>query len=369
MRLFFDANSLRKVRHPSGLQRVARRLLEGLQRIPEIEVMPLQWSGKAYRRIGSKRLWGAKAPPLSAATSRDVLFLPTLFSESERPGHGAVLKAFPGRRLALFHDDIPLRYPELCRPRSVARHPLYLRELASFDHVLSVSAEAARQLQHFWNEERLQSTPPITPVPPGSDSLGHPRITQATPPAEGPFNILCLGQIEPRKGQDILLSAAKAVASHSSAQPPSPRPLALHFVGRINETHGQALARSLKAEMPPGLSVQHYPKLRDDHLLRLIRQCHLSVIPSRLEGNGLAVLESLWLGLPVISTPIPAAVEWAGNAPVLIPHDDPAALGEAIRQLRDDHEALAQARQKATQAPLVTWDEAAQELAKHLTQI
>lgn len=62
----------------------------------------------------------------------------------------------------------------------------------------------------------------------------------------------------------------------------------------------------------------------------------IMVIPSRYEGLGLTAVEALFLGVPVIASNVAGLAEALGDCAVLVPPDDPAALGEAIAALASD---------------------------------
>ena len=63
----------------------------------------------------------------------------------------AVLRSTPARTLAVFHDAIPLKHPQETWPKSVARHPSYMRLLGKFSRVLAVSASSRAELQAYWS--------------------------------------------------------------------------------------------------------------------------------------------------------------------------------------------------------------------------
>lgn len=62
------------------------------------------------------------------------------------------------------------------------------------------------------------------------------------------------------------------------------------------------------------------------------------VFPSYAEGMPLVVLEAMAHGLPVISTSVAAGVVRDGLNGILVPFDDPEALGRAMRGLAKDRE-------------------------------
>lgn len=65
-----------------------------------------------------------------------------------------------------------------------------------------------------------------------------------------------------------------------------------------------------------------------------LRRAHAYVQPSRWEGFGLAVLEAMVSGLPVVATNVSSLPELVadGDTGVLVPPDDPAALARGIER-------------------------------------
>jgi glycosyltransferase involved in cell wall biosynthesis len=108
----------------------------------------------------------------------------------------------------------------------------------------------------------------------------------------------------------------------------------IHFTGRIDN----------------GEFVQHYARAT------------VAVVPSVYEGFGLPVGEAMACGVPVISTTGGALPEVAGDAAILVPPADPAALVRAIRQvLQNPRQAreLGMAGYQRVQAHF-TWQKAAE---------
>ena len=71
-------------------------------------------------------------------------------------------------------------------------------------------------------------------------------------------------------------------------------------------------------------------------LVRLYRTATLLAVPSTYEGFGLPAAEAMSCGSPVVSTTAGALPEVVGDAGILVPPADPAALAAAIAQLLDD---------------------------------
>lgn len=71
---------------------------------------------------------------------------------------------------------------------------------------------------------------------------------------------------------------------------------------------------------------------------QLLAECSLFVLPSRVEPFGIAIIEALASGKPVVSTKvggIPEIIENGSNG-ILVKPDDPQALYEAMRMVWDD---------------------------------
>ncbi|QQR52808.1 glycosyltransferase family 4 protein [bacterium] len=70
----------------------------------------------------------------------------------------------------------------------------------------------------------------------------------------------------------------------------------------------------------------------------VLADCQLVVAPSRVEAQGLAVLEAMASGRPVVAAHVGGLAEiiTSGKTGQLVPPDDPVALADAIAELLDD---------------------------------
>ena len=144
--IYLDTTKSGDASHRSGLTRVTQRLAAALGSAAR----PARWD---ERRSGFVAEDGARPE------RNDWILTAELFSEEERPGLSAFLARRSCRLAAIFHDAIPLRFPHTTWPRSVARHPGYLKLLGGFDRVWAVSRASAGDLTGYWHWLGLELRP------------------------------------------------------------------------------------------------------------------------------------------------------------------------------------------------------------------
>jgi glycosyltransferase involved in cell wall biosynthesis len=333
--IFFDTTRASSWRHASGLARVSRRLKDEL--------------GESAR--------GAGWPEIAALPAKsDWILTPELFSEHERPGFTAFLEVRPCRLAAIYHDAIPIKFPDITWPKSVERHPGYMKLLARFDRIWAVSASSRDELLGFWKWQGIASPPPVDVLALGADGSGIPRSPGGLAPAPGLPRIVSVGILEPRKNQSLLLDACGALRKEGRA-------FELHLVGRVNPHFGRPIVRRLKAMAAEWPGLRHHAEMDDAALAGLIRSARATAFPSIAEGYGLPLLESLWLGVPCVCSDLAAVAENAagGGCAVIAGNGLEGWTGGLRRILTDDgfHARLAA---EASSRALPTWAAAAEVL-------
>ena len=84
--------------------------------------------------------------------------------------------------------------------------------------------------------------------------------------------------------------------------------------------------------LPP--EAEFFQRLPDEKLRDVYSRCDAWLFATRIEAFGLPVLEAMACRTPVIATPAGAAPELlAGGGGVLVPHENPAAMADAIVDL------------------------------------
>ena len=94
-------------------------------------------------------------------------------------------------------------------------------------------------------------------------------------------------------------------------------------------------------ELGIGPHVQFTGRISDEEFVHQYAKASAAVVPSVYEGFGLPAGEAMACGVPVISTTGGALPEVVGDAGLLVPPADPAALTKAVADLLDHPEKAA----------------------------
>jgi glycosyltransferase involved in cell wall biosynthesis len=165
------------------------------------------------------------------------------------------------------------------------------------------------------------------------------------PVPEGARVLLCVGRLAEQKGIDVAIRALARIRERE--------PAAVLVV--LGEGPERARAEALAGE---GV----YLPGRVGDVASWYRRAEMLVHPARWEGFGLALLEAMVAGKPVVATRVSSAPEIVrdGETGLLVPPDDPDALAEAALALLSDparaavmgHAGLARARREFSVAQM-----------------
>jgi glycosyltransferase involved in cell wall biosynthesis len=260
--------------------------------------------------------------------------------------------------VAIFHDAIGLKLPELTPPSTVARLPGYLRELLAFDGVAAVSAESAASLRDYWHWLGIANPPPVQTMPHGVDDL---PVVAASGPAGA--RVLCVGTIEGRKNHLALLDAAEALWRDGVR-------FELELIGMPRpETAAPAIAR-IEGLQRAGRPLTHHGSVSDARLHAAYARCAFTVYPSLMEGFGLPVIESLRHGKPCVCSGEGALGESArGGGCVALTSSDAAGIARAMRRLLQDPAELSRLAAAAAARRFRPWSECASDLVEWMNTL
>jgi glycosyltransferase involved in cell wall biosynthesis len=333
---------------PSGGNIYDRRLCKALS--------SLGWSVHEHAVPGSwPRLEAESSHALASAVERipdDAVVLLDGLIASTAP-EVLVPQARRLRLVVLVH--MPLGH----RPSDDAPEEIRAREravLSAAAAVVTTSAWARRRLQELYS----LPTDRVHVAEPGVDAA---ELATGTPDAGA---LLCVAAVIFDKGHDLLLDGLEAVSDLSWR---------CVCVGRLDRD--PALVAALRRRLvESGLGERFSfagPRAGSD-LDRSYAAADLLVLPSRAETYGMVVTEALARGLPVLAAEVGGVTEAVGYGAdgtrpgLLVPPEDPSALGAALRAWLTDGELRGRLRQAARERrkSLSGWSRTASVLASVL---
>ena len=377
-----DLSHTSHTRARTGIQRVARSLTAALG--PEaapITFDPWQriwrslraWEKSALANTTPTAKRGASWPlsaRLAGCTRRALgsgeplpdhrgVIVPELFSREVAAALPQLFTHVSGPRIALFHDAIALRRPELSPPGTVARFPGYLQELLAFDGIAAVSEESRQSLAAYWDWLGVKQRPALVAIPLGSDPV-QPAPARA---ASGTPIVLCVGTLEGRKNHVALLEACAELWQRGAV-------FELHLIGAAHAQTGAAASERIRQLQAEGKPVRYDGPVDDAALAAAYAAASFTVYPSLLEGFGLPVLESLAHGRPCVCSARGALGESArGGGCVPLERVDAPSLRDAIAGLLASPAESARLAAEARARRHRTWRDYAQDLTRWIETV
>lgn len=212
------------------------------------------------------------------------------------PGHGeatALLRSRGVRVVRMIYDLIPTLKPQWLEPEHTRIITLWARDvLTASDVVLTISDFSRREIMRYCQECRFE-TPNVAVVRLG-DVMGdsaHDRSPAALPrfvPSR-PF-FLCVSTLDVRKNHRLLYDAWTNLAARRGEDCPD-----LICIG-LPHLHVTDLLREIRQDRAVNRSIHILHGIEDSELAWYYSQCAATIYPSRYEGWGLPVAESLGHG-------------------------------------------------------------------------
>jgi glycosyltransferase involved in cell wall biosynthesis len=236
----------------------------------------------------------------------------------------AVPPAAVGQGLVVTVHDLAFdRFPQAFPPAWRTLYRTGARAAVRRADVLVVPSQATRNdlIERGADPERIRVTPLASSLP---DAGLEPQEVAARHGIDGPF-VLCPGTLEPRKNQVRLIRAYRQAAREL--------PHALVLAGPdgwLMEELDAEIARSGSG------TIVRTGRLDADELDALYRAAHVVAYPSLYEGFGLAIVEAMARGVPVVTSTTPACAEVAGDAALLVDPFDVGGLADALARVVSD---------------------------------
>jgi len=184
--------------------------------------------------------------------------------------------------------------------------------------------------------------------------------------ADDRFLILTVGGIEPRKGTDHLFRALSQLRRRW-VEPPALAIVGGHSFQDHTPYRHRVIASMADLDLEFGRDVSLLGTVPDEEMPAWYHAADAFVFPSVNEGFGLAALEAMAAGVPVVLTDLPVFAEYVGfgeDALAVVPGDDEA-LVDALETVAHDDEVRARLRRRGRAvAARFDWDTTARQ---HIT--
>lgn len=366
MSIFVDVTELLKNPLNTGIQRVLRELLKTNMSEAKYSVCTYDSARDTYRVVPSEiityllRENSSVAPALEEAesigrllnscqyeplSSQNIrIFIPEVFYSADRARW--LLRAIEtsGLRVKMFsYDYLPWLEPDLINVTQAWPLMYYIAVLLAAEE-LAFDSDQTRQ---EWIARMKRSSVGAGPVfVLGYDGLG--LEPQTFSPERRDF--VCVGSIEPRKNQDIVLSAFEEVWREGFE-------VTLTVIGKPTSAGSMTARRFAAVE---DKRFRWLPEASDAEMRQALRRARAAVFVSRAEGFGLPPFEALGVGIPVIVTEqVPSTRECSVLGQVRLPSATVAGVADAVRLLAND-QAARRLWSEAAGIRLPTWRECTQ---------
>jgi glycosyltransferase involved in cell wall biosynthesis len=211
--------------------------------------------------------------------------------------------------------------------------PFHRFALRNVDAAIGVSPAVGGQLAKIFPKERVNIIANGITMDTASGDGDEFRSFHNIP-ADAPL-VVTLGELRPLKGQrDLVLAAHEIVGGIPDCR---------FVVAGRDHTLDKKFRRELK-RLAKVLGLEDNFLWLDwlDDISPLMAAADIFVSPSHSESFGLAILDAMAAGVPVVATATDGARELMGDTDTLVPIRDPLALAEKIRlYLEDDEKRLA----------------------------
>lgn len=352
IRVLVEASALVDARRNAGIGRYARDLLAALEHVPDVELHLAQPARPPLSESRPGRFVHAQPVALRAAAR--------LKPDLLHGVGGEPVAGFPlARQVVTVHDVEMWRLGGSSQLRDVALRAYgltlatLLRGCGAMIAVSETSAVEAITTLHL-APDRVHIVPEaagpafVATPQPGDEAL----LASAGLAAGGyVFWAGSLRRRDPRKGLDVLVEAVGRLG-------PDGPPLALAG------SPGDETARLRAVAARHGCRLVLCGRRGDTELAALYRHAAVFALASAHEGFGLAALEAMACGAPVVATAVGNLPDLCGDVAFLVPSGDPAALAGGLRVVLEDGIRAAGMREAGVaRAAGFSWERAARETA------
>ena len=375
-----------------GVVRVTRRLCSWLQRFPTLELVFGAWHPETAtytflnhtRRKFLESFGGPKDGLGLLATSsreisltqymealgmsrlsRPILFMPEVMFDGQAGARRDWAKKHGYASAAILYDLIPVLHQGLCGANVSAGFPAYLEALVTMNAVWSISRHTLDDFKRYVAQAGLTLPPAYEAIQlPGQFGDLSRRNGGSGRRKQQEIRILCVSTLEPRKNHLRLVEAFQKLREN--------RPdLSLRLVLVGNQyASSPEIVQNIQAASQRDPAIQWVGIIDDERLADEYCSATFTVYPSLIEGFGLPILESLWMGRPCLTHNQGVMHELAEDGGcVATDMTDVDTIERELERLATDETLISELTQSASKREISNWEGYATELADRLARL
>jgi len=269
----------------------------------------------------------------------------------------------PKPYVVTIHDMSTLLFPTERDFRHTLREERYRRGALRAERIITVSHSTQRDIETVLRVPARRIRTIYSAPDPAFTATGgptdHDRQTLERYSIHYPF-ILYAGTIRPQKNVPRLIEAFAVLHAEFEAHP---KYQDLHLIIIGDEISKNPSVRRAVAHARMDSAVRFLGFVPIETLRVFYRAASVFAFPSLYEGFGLAPLEAMACGTPVVASDIPPLVEAVGDAAELVIPDNVFDIARGLRSvLLDDCRRRALSAAGETQAKRFHWDRTAREV-------
>jgi len=267
------------------------------------------------------------------------------------------------------HDMSSLLYPARGDVRGAMHQERYRRGAARAERIIAVSHSTRRDIESFMRipTSRIRTiySAPDPSFAQEPDTSQDEQILQRYS-IQPPF-ILYAGTIRPQKNVPRLVEAFAVIRSELENHPLFSQ-LKLVIIGDELSRYPAVRRAVVATRVEPFVRFLGFVPL--DTLKVFYRAATIFAFPSLHEGFGLAPLEAMACGTPVVASDVPALVEAVGDAAELVTPDNLFDVARGLRSLLlDENRRLELSRNGRARAQRFDWDDTARSVLEVYREI
>ena len=365
----------------SGVMRVTRRLLAELQKLDEINLVFIRWNheSQSYElptisgarilalyggpkdmlvevtgKVRSQSLGLLELDLFTVGQANPVLFMPeiALDGSAERRVDWAVERNI--QVSAILYDLIPITHSKLCDAAIVRHFPGYVSALLRTNRITSISSASPTELKRYCAREKLETSASMNSIWLPGQFNNHPRTINADLSSSDSVacEIVYVSTIEPRKNHIRVIQAFREFRdSHQHKN------LKLVLIGNSYAGASEYEAR-FRSEIANEPSIEWRGVVPDEEVATAISRARFTVYGSIVEGFGLPIMESLWLGRPCICHCSGVMRELAeGGGCLTVDMESVDAIADGFDRLLSDDDLFRRLCNEASVRSIATWSE------------